>query len=329
MKIVDHSPTETILEYTNWERLFHAYGSAEDTPKHLRALLGTDERAIAHAIDHLVGATMHQGTYYPAADPAVLFVIAALDELNPEYLFYEKLRSELLLWLRFAGENLSRESTIADEAIQQLLALEFTSPTDYIELTSVLVAWVSTPSTRKYRRQVRNRLVLELDSWLGSIIRWPLIDGLGKLGHSVSRHLHDPDPIVRAFAAIHTHNWKGTSKLNESLSQIAHWDPHYPAEILKPLVTELLKRAHSIDEILPAAVAVMRHGNFRNSEWLDLFMFTFKGQSTFTGTQCVMLKALAENDTIWEGAFVATLRYRLDDLGFPNQRDQLKEFLGV
>lgn len=329
MKIVDLSPTEEILEYTNWSRLYHAYGSAEDTPKHLRALLGDDERSIAHAVDHLIVATTHQGSYYPAADPAVLFVIAALDELDPQSVFYETLRSDLLKWLKFAGENFARESTITEEVIPKLLNLEFSSPTDYIELTNVLVAWVSTPHTRKYRRLVRNRLILELDSWLGSIIRWPLIDALGKLGHSVSRHLDDPDPIVRAFAAIHTHNRKGTRELNHSLAHITTWDPHYPAEVLQPLIRELLRRAKSIDEILPAAVAVMRHGNFRCNEWLELFMFTFKGQTKFTSTQRVMLKALAENNSVWSGGLVDTLRYRLSDLGLPSEREQLKKFLAL
>lgn len=329
MKIVDLSPTQEIVEYTNWSGIFHAYGAATDTPEHLQALLGTDERAIAVAIDHLFTATTHQGDYYPAAEPAVSFVIAALDELNPEEIFYEQLRSDLLGWLKFAGDSFYGPAHVAEDVITQLLGLSYTSPTDYVELTEVYVAWATTPHTKQFRRKIRNRLVAELDTWLGSIIRWPLIHGLGRLGHSVTRYLNDPDPIVQAFAAMHTRNKKGTRKLNRALTSITTWDPRYPTEVLRPLVCELLNRAKSIDEILPAAVAVMRHGNFRDQEYLELLAFALKHQQPIGSSQRVLLKALVENDTAWRRTTSDALTYRLESLGLPSTREQLREYLAA
>lgn len=327
MKIVDLSPTQEILEYTNWSGVFHAYGVATDTPQHLRALLGNDERAIAEALEHLFVATTHQGDYYPAAEPAALFVIAALDELNPQEIFYEQLRSDLLDWLRFAGESFYGKPHAAHEVITQLLNLKFTSPTDYLELTRVLVAWTKRCQSKQLRRKVRNRLRAELDTWLGNIIRWPLIDALGTLGHSVSRYLNDPDPIVQAFAAIHTHNKKGTRTLNRSLARITTWDPHYPVEVLRPLVCELIARAQTIEDVLPAAMAVMRHGNFRNMEWHELLTFACKDRANYPNAYRKILKALVENDTVWVRPRSSGLIYRLEEFGLPQTRAELRGFL--
>ncbi|ORT54028.1 hypothetical protein [Streptomyces sp. CB03238] len=61
-----------------WDRLFHAYGTATDTPAHLRGLLTEDEQAISAASEHLWSAILHQGTVWPATAPAAKIVARML-----------------------------------------------------------------------------------------------------------------------------------------------------------------------------------------------------------------------------------------------------------
>lgn len=62
----------------DWDRLFHAYAVATDTPAHLAALVAADETAFSTATEHLYGAVLHQGTVYPATAPAVAAVAQAV-----------------------------------------------------------------------------------------------------------------------------------------------------------------------------------------------------------------------------------------------------------
>ncbi|MDH6679416.1 hypothetical protein M2284_003638 [Rhodococcus sp. LBL1] len=65
-------------ETYDWERLFHAYGVATDTPTHLAALVGADDTAFSTAMEHLYSAVLHQGTIYPATAPTVAAVAQAV-----------------------------------------------------------------------------------------------------------------------------------------------------------------------------------------------------------------------------------------------------------
>ncbi|SEL71927.1 hypothetical protein [Rhodococcus maanshanensis] len=65
-------------ETHDWDRLFHAYAVATDTPAHLEALVSADETAFSTAMEHLYGAVLHQGTIYPATAPAVAAVAQAV-----------------------------------------------------------------------------------------------------------------------------------------------------------------------------------------------------------------------------------------------------------
>ena len=65
------------LESTDWSRLFHAYGRANDTPAHLLALLEEDAAGRKATVDHLWSAILHQGTAWTATAP-VARVLAGL-----------------------------------------------------------------------------------------------------------------------------------------------------------------------------------------------------------------------------------------------------------
>jgi tetratricopeptide (TPR) repeat protein len=71
------------LDEIDWPHLHHAYGSAGDTPRHLRLLLSADEVVRKDAWLALYGSIWHQGTVYEASAFAVPFLIAMLDQDGP------------------------------------------------------------------------------------------------------------------------------------------------------------------------------------------------------------------------------------------------------
>ncbi|MFD3453303.1 hypothetical protein ACFWVC_14100 [Streptomyces sp. NPDC058691] len=56
-----------------WADTAHAYGTAEDLPEHLRALVGDDDAA-EEAISELYGSVLHQGTVYAASAEVAPFL---------------------------------------------------------------------------------------------------------------------------------------------------------------------------------------------------------------------------------------------------------------
>ncbi|MCY9783260.1 hypothetical protein KIK06_05050 [Nocardiopsis sp. EMB25] len=70
-----------ILRDTDWDRTFHAYGSAADAPEKLAALLQDGPDALSKGMDYFHSAILHQGSVCPATPPAALFVAALLDDL--------------------------------------------------------------------------------------------------------------------------------------------------------------------------------------------------------------------------------------------------------
>jgi hypothetical protein len=63
-----------------WETLSHAYGPASDTPLHLKQLVGSEAKLQGQALEHLLGAVLHQGTIYPASAPAAVIVSRMLND---------------------------------------------------------------------------------------------------------------------------------------------------------------------------------------------------------------------------------------------------------
>jgi hypothetical protein len=63
-----------------WSDLYHAYGVATDTPRHLAALRSEDVKAREAALEHLFGAVIHQGTPWSATASTALEVARLLDD---------------------------------------------------------------------------------------------------------------------------------------------------------------------------------------------------------------------------------------------------------
>lgn len=66
------------LHDIRWEEISHAYGSAKDTPWHIRSLTSFDAGVRELALDELFGTIWHQGTVYEATSYAVPFLILLL-----------------------------------------------------------------------------------------------------------------------------------------------------------------------------------------------------------------------------------------------------------
>ncbi|MFF1838967.1 hypothetical protein ACFVXE_32995 [Streptomyces sp. NPDC058231] len=100
-----------VLAETDWGALEHAYGTAEDTPAQLVALLDDDQRVRSHALDHLHHVVHHQNTLYVATAPAALYVAAVLPDPRTAvpvdkrpHDFPGPMRAELLGWLNSVAD---------------------------------------------------------------------------------------------------------------------------------------------------------------------------------------------------------------------------------
>ncbi|MFD6334461.1 hypothetical protein ACFWGI_33455 [Streptomyces niveus] len=107
----------TVLAETNWAVLEHAYGTAEDTPAQLVALLDADQGVRSRALDHLDHAVLHQCTLYSATAPAALYVAGILTDPRTAVpvgaaprAVPGPLRAELLDWLDSAANEVTDEA---------------------------------------------------------------------------------------------------------------------------------------------------------------------------------------------------------------------------
>jgi hypothetical protein len=62
------------LDTHPWADITHAYGSAEDLPALLRALVGDDADAADEAVSEVYGSVLHQGTVYAASAEVAPFL---------------------------------------------------------------------------------------------------------------------------------------------------------------------------------------------------------------------------------------------------------------
>ncbi|MBX9677768.1 MAG: hypothetical protein K2X38_03310 [Gemmataceae bacterium] len=101
------------LEKTDWSRLHHAYGRADDTPGHLLALLREDTDSRDKAMSHLWSAIIHQGTPWTATEPAALVVAGLLSDERIDR--GESLRAPLLSFLVSVAEASEQAGFEIDE----------------------------------------------------------------------------------------------------------------------------------------------------------------------------------------------------------------------
>ncbi|MGW2093643.1 hypothetical protein [Promicromonospora sukumoe] len=103
------STTTPLVGEVDWSRLFHAYGVASDTSRHLGALASDDDGAFAGGLGHLFGAVLHQGTVYPATAPALRVVAGLLHDpvLRRDDEHGRSRLASLLGWIDAVGDSAS------------------------------------------------------------------------------------------------------------------------------------------------------------------------------------------------------------------------------
>lgn len=110
-----------LVDDVDWSRLFHAYGVASDTSRHLHDLVSDDDAAFDKALDHLHGAVLHQGTVYPATVPSLRVVAGMLHDpaLRRHDEHGRSRLASLLEWIDAVGDSASwHEATRASDAAE-------------------------------------------------------------------------------------------------------------------------------------------------------------------------------------------------------------------
>lgn len=281
----------SVLDGTDWTALKHAYGSAEDTPQALLALLSEDADLCADVLGYLDSAVLHQGSLYPATAPAAVFVAGILDDprtmINCQSsLPWDKrvrpLRAALVEWLGLVARSASRW----DEKPRRASEAEAAAACQALrrDLYDAVSPFVDDPdpSVRAATRSAIGHLLPapELAASRGDIVelllrsvrdadateRATIAVILGSCGESPRPLLLDHDPSVRAAAALAPSLDTDPDALAEirlALADPARADdwfptgvPHLGGRFRFALVQALLRRTREFDEIQAEAVAV-------------------------------------------------------------------------
>lgn len=177
-----------LVDDMDWSRLFHAYGVASDTSRHLHALVSDDDAAFGAAVDHLFGAVLHQGTVYPATVPALRVVAGTLHDQGRHQVLRRRdddgrsRLAALLEWIDAVGDSASwHEDTRASDAAE---------PTD--EDIDAFYRAMAADDETVWESELNHYL------WARSIAELPA--ACGEALTSVSTFLADEDEAVRSAA---------------------------------------------------------------------------------------------------------------------------------
>ncbi|HEY2672570.1 MAG TPA: hypothetical protein VGJ07_19630 [Rugosimonospora sp.] len=222
------SPAE-VLATTDWAELEHAYENAADLPDQLALLLSEDPDAAGDALGVLDAAVLHQGSIYSATAPAARFVASILNDPRtgiecgtalPWDQRVRPLRAALLEWLAnvalsAAGdeEAYDEEAGESDPAVDACRALRLElyravapfldDPTASVHSAALHAAGqlLRASDLAEHRSALAHRL---RESALGSAPVQRARIALTLAGWNLAPRdlLADPDPAVRAYAAI-------------------------------------------------------------------------------------------------------------------------------
>lgn len=391
-----------VSEVYDWDRLFHAYGVATDTPAHLEALVDADETAFSTAMEHLYSAVLHQGTIYPATAPAVAavaravsfwsgaadrktaaarlprlvgFLDAAGDSLTlagelledageivppsdeEEREFFEALasddeeESEAAWESPVAGALMTRAVPAlrqqANPVLEGLLPLvRANALADKAEAVSAVARW-SGYAAASYRDRAAVALNAFADSATARDDRAAAVLALGTVGADVRGWLADPDPAIRACAALHLpRSGQAAEELVRALTRPAEVDrwferkpSAFPMHVRFTLLNSLLQREPSFAAILPAAVAIAQvsAAYTADSDWGPLLRSAFPEVEFVPGEyppppenvgapQRQFLAALVANERLW-GTDIGNAGLALMRVGLPYDRQAIAALL--
>jgi hypothetical protein len=161
-----------------------------------------------------------------------------------------------------------------------------------------------------------------LDTREGREERAGLVLALGKLGSDVSPWLDDPDEAVRACAALFVQGERANAELVSALTRperIDTWFKHrlaaFPMRGRFALLAELVARKPQLEDILPAALALIAHSSTMtvDIEWGRILHMAFPEATAafkpgvspppptrLTSAQRAVVEALVANPALWD-----------------------------
>lgn len=361
----------SVIEGTDWGALEHAYGPAEDTPLRLAQLLDDDPEAQAWALAMLDMSVLHQDSLYSATAPAALYVAGVLDEprtlaVHEDYSVLQDhpwpLRAALLEWLgRIAhsaayGETTGEDSgddegatdavravrwPVLDAVLPHLLAAD---PAVREAALGAVAMFLRSPALAGRTGTVTRLLRRLLDESTDRRERAAVVLTIGSWGHDTSASLTDPDPAVRACAALSpalADNADATRVILGALgdpmavdswfsgpTSIDPWDgrplPHIEGRLRYALLAAAIERVESFEELLPTALAsVPLCSNLTAADdWGPLLAAAFpEGHdrgAELTPAQQAYLEALVERDVCWRHTHLIASWF--EDVGLPPDR---------
>jgi hypothetical protein len=320
----------------NWHELEHAYGRADDTPRHLAALLGDDRAAVDAAINHLETAVVHQGFPYPAAVPVARAVANLLDNaaLDPG------LRTELLDYLGQVAEAVLSSAHVWRPPVylpdlHQTLVQTFPTVYAFVDhdetdfrmiATDAAVQYALSPALAERRPALVALLRQRADT--GDHRAWH-VRQLAHLGDDTTGYLDDADPEVRVTAALAptaVDDDEATAIIIDALTRAAaapvtvpaHPDPlieyanslvlsdRWCGYTLAQLIRAAAARVVPFDRIARPAAEIVRTASWTGAErtWGPLvraaFRTPYRPDVPLGDAQRLVLAALVENPQLWD-----------------------------
>jgi hypothetical protein len=360
----------SVIEETDWANLYHAYGEATDAPYALLDLLSEDPEKCGSSLGYLDAAVLHQGTFYPVTAPAALFVAGILDDPRtmvrcesalPWDDRERPLRAALLEWLGFVAESAAywdkKDDSSGDErdeerrvaAASQAIRRElYTAVQPFLDDADDTVRQAAVgamgqlmlaPELVELRGEQAQRL--ERLARGGTVAeRAASALTLGSWGLAPQAFLADPDPPVRAAAALAPaldSDPRALAEIRQALADPAaadDWFTEHPPQLdgkfRFALVEALLRRTQESDfeEVLPEALAIARMTNAYtvDRDWGPFLKRAFPvrlvpGQP-LTAAQREFLSAIVDNKRCWGS--VANPMLWLNESGLPDNRRSLR-----
>ncbi|MFF3838205.1 HEAT repeat domain-containing protein [Streptomyces sp. NPDC001930] len=367
-----------VIEGTDWTALEHAYGAAKDTPLRLLQLLDEDPDVQAGALGLLDMSVLHQESLYSATAPAALYVAAVLSDprtltIHENYSSWDgrprPLRAALLEWLGQIADSAAYGETtgeedgnepgvtdavravrglICDAVSPHLLAPDPTVRQAALSATTALLQSPELAGRVSGTTQTLRRLVAESTDRRE---RATVVLTIGAWGEDTTGRLADPDPAIRACAALSpgcAGNTKATQTILGALldpGAIDSWFleptaadpwagdrlPHITGRLRHALLATAIDRTGDFEELLPAALASVPFcSNLTIAEdWGPLLAAAFPSGYDpgvrLTQAQHCYLNALADRDVCWRYTHLVTSWF--DDLGLPADRDSIRALL--
>ncbi|MBC6463231.1 hypothetical protein [Actinomadura sp. HBU206391] len=175
--------------------------------------------------------------------------------------------------------------------------------------------------------------------------RAALVMAMGELGAAPRAFLSDPDPAVRACAALAPALAGEVAATGEILAALADpraadgWftnrPPQFRGHVRFTLIAAAAARVSRFEELLPAAVAVAAVGNAYtvDSDWGPLLRAAFpdpgdppEPPARLTEAQRAYLGALVANDELWDTR-IGNARWAFTRVGLPYDREACRRFV--